>query len=257
MKLKWESEHCDELSSSSFLGLIDNTIPAIRIPGFATVEECERVVVTMKKSLWRDTNYGPGSIKRWGLSYYEYRVQGKAAYFAQTRRDQKVRDQILKEFDPILRFQNMLQRIGISLEIAHDPKYGNYFVGCLRQSYYSMLHADSAARRMPSDWQIAQSSVQLGWALHLSVPRHGGEVVVYDQLWKPEHEAYMRQDHFGYYRHKVVTDVRQVRLRPQVGEIILINTNNLHEILPTQEPNRLSLNMFIGILKSGQIICWS
>jgi hypothetical protein len=41
---KWRSLHDENLSSRSLTGLLNNDIPAIRVPQFLSSEECNRMV---------------------------------------------------------------------------------------------------------------------------------------------------------------------------------------------------------------------
>ncbi len=253
----WKHDQSLSLNASNLAALLHNELPAIRLPNLITARDCHELVVGLEQIGFRKPHYTPThAVQRFGPSYYEYRNQGKAAYFATAQRHREIRKLLFSTInDPIQTFVECVRReTSMTLQVAHDDQEGNYFAGAARFGAAPLLHNDSAPRKMPSDWQIAHVTSQLGWNVYLQIPQHGGELVIYDKQWEPDDDQFV--DAKGYFDWAVVEGVESVRLKPAIGEAILFHSFNYHYIVPSSEP-RITMAMFLGQTPAGDLIYWS
>lgn len=256
---RWKTQKCLSFSYNNFQALIRNEIPAIVISEFATLAECQALFTEIRNYSFREIGFGfQGSKKRIGLSYYEFKDLGKQAYFEQAATDTGHRNEIVKAaFDPIVRFQKYVANHSLSISVAQEAGFGHYFAGSFRDTHSAVLHSDSAPRYMPKDWTISKVLVQLGVGVHINAAEEGGEVVIYDRLWTPEADEYMIKEQIGHYTYDLVKEVPSITIKPQAGDVILLNTNHFHEVLPVQKGQRISMGLFLGKTPDNRWVYWS
>ncbi|WP_431192335.1 hypothetical protein [Rhodopirellula bahusiensis] len=254
----WCDREIHQLTPESFLSLLNNEIPAIRIPKFADADECDLLAAGIEFfgfHYYKDV-YPP--IGRIGITQYEH-GRNRNSYFASVREaSRKQREALADACDPIERMRQTLRRVfGGASHVAYESEMRcSYFAGLIRQINIALLHVDWASLSAPN-WEISKALSQLAWNLFVRVPENGGECVVHDRLWVPCHEEHLIPGSYGY-DHKVVENSENVALNPEVGDVLLFNSQNFHQVNAGGNPGeRLTISSFIGLMPNGRLVLWS
>ena len=250
----WKTiEEC-KLDENNLKLLIDNQIPAIRIKSFATELEAEDLANQLLTHAKKTSSVK--TVTRLGISQYEQGlVEGKANYFSLVEECNQTLDQVTQTtFHPVNRLSNLLKNYIPDVGVLTEPGYGSYFagVGKLRTGH-TPVHIDYGPRDAP-EWAIGKVKAQLAWNCYLRVPPTGGLLKVWEKPWVPEDEIHAVKDTY-YHSETVVENARYVLLKPQVGDILLLNSRNFHTVTPCE--GRVAFGSFIGLMPEGSLRFWS
>ena len=120
------------------------------------------------------------------------------------------------------------------------------------------LHADFAPY-VSAGYAIAQSDSQLAWNVYADVPEAGGETVIYNRPWTPLPEDNRVGPAYDL-SHAAVAGAESVALRPTIGDVLLFNARNPHEVRSAESKSgrrRIGVGSFIGSLPNGSLVLWS
>jgi hypothetical protein len=247
----WREQREVSLSTESLKLLLANEIPAIRIKGFATPEECAGFATAMRSGS-RKSYRVETPIEYIGISQYEFRWdRGKRDYFDAVPKafaDQKyVFD---RSFDPMARLIKVFAQCWPTpLDLAQD-EYGPYFAGIIRFASSGIgLHADFAPFNMPG-YAIANIDAQIAWNLFVEAPASGGITTVHNAPWTPVIEPGVPPTSYGLPPESVAGS-ESFQYAPTVGDVVLFNSRNPHEVSPGHPADgrgRLQIGSFIGRL---------
>lgn len=260
-KNKWLTINENDLhfNKKNFELLLKNKIPAICIPKFLADEECKRICDEAKKGGFSNYEDVSPPIGKIGITQFEHTNKNMEVYFEKVKEAKKQRDTIFKKANtfPINKVIELLKNINSETDIAKDPKYGEYFAGLLRYINQAYLHFDFAKYDAPN-WSINNVKYQLAFNIYISTSNHGGELVIYNQQWKPDiFEKHLLPGHKGSYGYEntVTKDAESFFVKPKVGDIWFFNTRNFHRIL-YGNGDRISISSFIG-QTDKEIVLWS
>jgi hypothetical protein len=255
----WGDRGTDVLTSETLQQLLDNLVPFIRIPGFASQAACDALVDRVVNGAFGPYRDVEPRIDRIGCTVFEYDAIGKEAYFADSRLAAEVRDRLFRaSFDPLNRMIRLLTRnTGRRTSIARSTGGQSYYAGLFRRIVQgTKLHVDYAPAEQKG-WEICAVNHQLTWNLYLKVAGDGassGHTTVYWRQWRPEDHRF-KEDSYGFNR-KVVAGSEQASFQPTVGEVVLFNTRNYHEVAPSLG-DRITVASAIGETYQGELILWS
>lgn len=259
----WTTSEAQPLSPASLDALIRNEIPAIRIPAFASAEECRA---------FTDAVVGSPDLKAYsvatptyylGIVVYEYRQgEGRKAEFFDTvpSAAKALRDVYAKSFDAAARFREVVGAAWPhgTLKVPHEPGFGDYCEAVSRVATGGVhLHADYAPYNSP-DWQIGKISVQLAWNLYTQSGTQGGETTVYNAPWTPlpgEDPAKGMPSKEGLDS----ADTERFTFAPTIGEVVIFNGRNPHVIAPSSAEegvNRVTIGSFLGLTAERDLVMW-
>ncbi|KAI1342747.1 hypothetical protein F5Y15DRAFT_428705 [Xylariaceae sp. FL0016] len=265
---RWTSLHDETLTPRSLYDLLNNRIPAIRVPRFLSGHECERMidVISNHKIGAYNENVFPviGSV---GITQFDFQ-QDKLGYFAAVEKANSLQQRFVNEagVDIVDRVRGILEKVaGIPVRIATEGDR-RYFAGLLRVINSSaLIHSDYAPYDAPG-WRIGQIVSQITWNVLLKQVR-GGESVVYNRFWrgKEDDEGFRRTaPSYGYTTQAV--ENTQFKVVPAVeGDLSFMNSRNFHEVRPLDRPNeesRYSVSSFVGLLPPSstggpELVMWS
>ncbi|MCX4672342.1 proline hydroxylase [Streptomyces sp. NBC_01381] len=117
------------------------------------------------------------------------------------------------------------------------------------------VHFDDALREFSGDLLDAPLVAQFAFNLYLSVPKSGGEMVLWRHLWCPTDEAFRLPHSYGYDK-AVVGDAESIELKPEVGEAILINPRYYHAVRPSRGSRRIALGFAVAMSDIGELLTW-
>lgn len=254
----WEALAAQELDQDSWQRLVRNEIPAVVIRGFATPDECSRLVERAQVIGFEPYQKVEPPIDRIGATVFEHNGSDISSYFGKAERCRAIQDKIFSQaFSPVERLMSRLHQVlGVPVQVANDPEHGRYCAGLIRRiENGTLLHIDYAPAEQP-EWWVAQIEVQLSWNLYLELDRENpGETYVYDRSWSPEDEAFKIQGTYGYQR-SLIERAKKFVLQPTRGDVYIFNTRNFHEV-DSSGGHRTTVTSAIGTLPDGRIVLWS
>ena len=257
----WTAQGEYELTRENLQALLDNRIPVIRIPGFATLEECASFTEAARS----------GNIKYYsvakrigyiGMAQYEYRWdRPKQDFFDAVPGAQRDLEQVLarSSFDPLQRLIDRLQGVWPhEVKIARE-ELGPYYAGIIRFAGEGVdLHVDWAPVNSPQ-YAIGRIDGQLGWNFFAEELAAGGETTVHNAPWDPEVAPRVIPKSYDLDR-ALVEGAPKAKYKATAGDVVLFNTRNPHEIsggTPKPGGSRISIGYFVGRMPEGELVLWS
>ena len=251
--MSWQVITLQDVTHEQFQGLFDNQIAAIRVPNFISLTRCNNAVQAIHKhGITYYENVLP-KVGKIGIAQTEFlKVEnGRDTYFEKSQEAEGVRKQILSDcgdfMNDVVSF--MSQFWEGKVKVLRNQKGQKYFAGIIRVINAAMLHSDWAKRDAPG-WENQRIKAQLGWNIYLQIGDNGGELVIYRRLWESADEVYKRTEGGYGYTDEVVSDAECVTISPDVGELVLFNSQNYHKVLSTNlthDRERVSVSSFIGL----------
>lgn len=252
----WANEYL--LNAKNLEDLFDNKISCIRVPNFASKNECTLLSNEIKKSEFDFYQDFEPPIGKLGVTQYDGIMKGKEWYFNHVEASTKLQSELfLKSFNPIERFFNHLSNSSsFDLVIPQEPNYGEYFAGVIRDINQTVrIHADFAVFDAPG-WLISNISSQLTWNLYCDLPKYGGECIIYNHAWDIEEDKKVCLKTYQY-NLDPLKDCEAKVIKPIVGDLYIFNSRNFHEVTMASS-NRLSISSFIGKdHNQNKLLFWS
>lgn len=279
------------LSRQSFLELLDGKIPFIREAQFLPRGVAQKLEDNLSPQLAPYLHATGPNLLKVGVAQFEFQAlsdadlqdrsdDAKERYFLEVEKVKHLHEEIAE-----ISGQNVWQTIVDKLQsifpdwdvIVADEGLGkSYFSGIFRAINESTpIHCDwSPYDSRTEDWIINQITKQAVFNLYLA-PFAGGRTEIHDVQWTPEALKFRDTESYGY-SPTVVEGRDKAVIEPQVGDLYLFNTRNMHQVFPVEEEAnadgqglvngkraRLTLSSFIGTLpaktagEKPKLILWS
>lgn len=265
----WKTDKPQLLNVANLAALFANEIPAIRVPNFATPEECERFVEATRRFIMLpvvgDTSVGQKAytaqiIEHLGMTQAAYKRRGPAVYFEEAKRASAETAAVYTlSFDPRERLIALLQPFaGGPVEHAVEPDGRRYFVGIIRRSNAGLpLHADFAPYQAPG-YAVDRVDAQLAWNFYAETPECGGITTLYDAPWRWVRSRPGEVAENFPLPAEAVAGAQTFTFQPKAGEAWLFNTRNPHKVSPVENKgDRIAVACFVGRLPEGRLALWS
>lgn len=278
----WVTDQAVPLTRQSFLDLLAGKTPLIKVPRFATRDECDRLVEALLPHLRPYENTTGPAVNKVGLAQFEFQAQSEEDY---EKRDGSEKQ---RYFDAAARLQslhadlaaasgspNLWSRIfstlsalvrpdwdaGLASEDPRDPDSPRYFSGIFREiNNGTPIHCDWCPYDCNTeDWVLSKITSQVVFNLYLT-PVRGGATTLYDVQWTPEALAFRDRATYGYDK-KLVEGKKSCRFEPEVGDLYIFNSRNMHEVKELEKTcgsargdagggdlGRIALASFMGVL---------
>ncbi len=250
----WTTTDVPPLTRDSVLQLIDNRVPAVRIDDFATPNEVAELGRELTEHSVRTRSIS--EVTRLGISQYQQGLRGsKSEYFDTAVRIAPAFEGIFaRSFSPVERFVGALRNVGFDTAVMEEPGFGPYWAGTGKlRNGFSPIHVDFAPQDSQG-WTIGESVGQLAWNLYLRVPDAGGELLVWDKQWRPEHDVHQAPESY-WYTEEVVAGLPRLELAVRPGQIVVLNSRNFHAVADSKD--RLAFGSFISVFDDGRLRLWS
>lgn len=257
----WTAHGEHALTRENLQLLLDNRIPVIRIPGFASPQECVSFTEAARS----------GNIKYYsvakrigyiGMAQYEYRWdRPKEDFFAAVPGANRDLNQVLarSSFDPLQRLIDSLQAVWPHPVKVAREELGPYYAGIVRFAGEGVdLHVDWAPVNSPL-YDIGHIDGQLGWNFFAEELAEGGDTTVHNAPWDPDVSSGEIPKSYGLDSALVEGAPRAV-YKATAGDVVLFNTRNPHEIsggTPKPGGSRISIGSFVGRMPEGELVLWS
>jgi hypothetical protein len=258
----WINHHEHELTRENLIALLNNEIPAIRIKGIATPDECKRFSQSAKTGRIQYYNV-ERRIGYIGLAQYQFRWdRPKSDFFDAVKvANEDLADVVERaSFDPQQRLIDALRVVyPHAVGIAEEPEFGAYFTGIIRIASDGVaLHADYAPYNAPH-YAIGNIDAQLGWNFFAEQTREGGITTVHNEPWNPEFVQGEIPKSYDL-SPEIVEGAPSFDYAPTTGDIVIFNTRNPHVISPgVPEPgiDRVSIGGFLGRMPDRSLVMWA
>ena len=247
----WNGVIQTRLTRESVEDLLSNRIAFICLPRFMPLEQCRNVTERFLNSsppLYKEFEYQIVKTLQLGLMFTQM-PNGHAHYLEEIRaNNEAIRRLYTGGVDPLLKLKADLTRVAAYKSV--EPKYqGNPLstdlVWATKLGSCSPLHSDSYRTKqgpLPARFQNMFS-----WNLYLAMCEKGGELVLYRRFPRPSDDKHARSGYQWAYRHSVVAGVPRTIYRPNVGDMVIFNSGNYHEVYETDGPTfRTSAHSYIS-----------
>ncbi|GAA2304999.1 hypothetical protein GCM10009853_072570 [Glycomyces scopariae] len=235
-------------------------IAAIRIPAFLSSQEqqdlLERLLEAEFESYGAERVYP--QVMRFGIAVSDYNEHGTLSdrYWEALDSKGDITTRLRLPYDP---FQLCRDRIGarIPFPVEIGTQRGRKFApGVFREPNNGFqVHFDDARREFSSDLVDEHLIAQFAFNLYLSVPAVGGETVIWRHHWAPEDEVHRLPNSYGY-AESVVALAECLEVRPNAGDVLLLNPRFFHAVRPSQGARRISLGFSVGLTDGGRLLTW-
>lgn len=257
----WITSELCELNEQNMDLLLAFKIPGIRIENFIAPELCERIAQRLRNLSFE--TYGHLKdipVQHVGVCHNQWAHQDKSVYFEKIEAARHLVAELYAglNVDPVeMVMQAIAGRTGRRVGLFEEPGHGKYFAGAFRSFRgHGRLHADHAPSHIKQPWAVTAIQRQLTWNIYFSMLRSGGEVVIYDTIHTAKNDV-MKVPGEYYFPYEVLEREDHVKIRPNVGDLIIFNTQNFHEILGNTDGYRISQTSFMGLRPDGSLGLWS
>lgn len=249
----WTTTEIPTLDLAGFSALVEGRLPAVRIPDFASLDECS----ALSRQLLTDSlrTHTIPAVVRLGISQYQQGIcDSKDGYFAQAAELRSGFSRMFADsFDPLTRFTEHLRSTGVDTGIMHEPDGRAYWAGSGKlRTGDSPLHVDFAPQDSPG-WAVEEATAQLAWNLYLETS-DGGYLQVWDRRWERGLDVHQSDKTYAF-DPSVVDDATALEVIPVVGDIVVVNSRYFHAV--TRTSHRLSFGSFISVFADGSARLWS
>jgi hypothetical protein len=255
----WSQTVLSAATAESLQSLFAGEIAGICLRNFLTSFECRELTARMNAvELPEYQNVSP-PIGRFGITVFEYDCLGKGEYFKAVewadRSTARITNGVVNPLDRVVGWLSSLMP-NVSVGRAFEDGYGYYFAGLLRRvEEGTLVHVDFAPAEHPN-WGVGKVVNQMAWNIYLNVPDAApGYIYVWKKQWKREHDVYKISGSYGY-DPKVIDGVPFAQITPQSGMLMIINSRNFHQVLPSSGL-RLAMSAAVGYTADNRIVLWS
>lgn len=257
----WIRQELCELTEENMNLLLDFKIPGIIVEGFLPQDICSIVAERLRALTFENYSHLKDiPVHQVGLCHNQWAHDDKSVYFDKKAKAREVIDSIYQGLgvDPVsMVIDAVASKVNRTAAVFEEPEFGQYFAGAFRSFRgHGRLHADHAPSHIHQSWAVTEISRQMTWNIYYSMHNSGGELVIYDTIHTAQNDT-MKVPGEYYFPYEVLEREDHIRVTPKVGDLILFNTQNFHEILGNTDGYRISQTSFIGLKKDGSLGLWS
>jgi hypothetical protein len=237
--------------------IVEGRYSALIIKNFYDVNSCKAIIQRINSKI-QNSDY---KTKKIGVSLISY-INQKKDYFLQAEAIRKTLQEIFFGLeDPRKKIHHLLGEFfpskDISVAIEEGKKYACGVIRFHESGDLTSIHRDNV-RFEAKNFDVSKFPIQLSSVLYIQQSEKGGDLVLYKKAWKKSHERF-RNIEFGYKREVVADSTIHTKIKPNQGDLVIINPNFYHEILPVKgSKRRITLGLFFAFSNYGKkIMTWS
>jgi len=230
--------------------------PALIIRNFYNKNSCKTIAQRIKTKTFEKNE----KMKKIGVSLVSF-IPRKTEYFFQADALRKTIRQVFSGLeDPRKKIHKTLEEFfpekQVTIAVENGKKYACGVIRLYESGDFAPIHRDNVSFEARS-FDVSKFPIQLSTVLYIQQSQKGGELVLYKKPWKKSDEKF-RNIEFGY-SEDVISDCNQsVRIKPNQGDLVIINPIYYHEILPVLANRRITLGLFLAFSKHGEkVVTWS
>lgn len=236
--------------------IITGESSALIIKNFYNDDSCKTIAQRIEAKTFENNQ----KIKKIGVSLVSF-ISRKSEYFIQADALRKTICELFSDLeDPRKKIHNALQVLfpekQVTIAVENGKKYACGVIRLHELGDFAPIHRDSA-RFEARSFDVSKFPIQLSTVLYIQQSQKGGELVLHKKSWKKSDEKYRNID-FGYSKN-VISDCNQsVKIKPNQGDLVIINPIYYHEILPVRANRRITLGLFLAFSRHGdKVVTWS
>ena len=257
----WIEPRLFELDELNLDRLLNFQIPGIRVENFMPPETCGAVSRRLLETDFQNYSHLKDiPVHQIGLCHNQYAHEDKGVYFGKKEEAQKVIDAIYEGLgvNPVaMVIHAIASRANRRVDIFAEPGYGPYFAGAFRQFRgHGRLHVDHAPSHIKNPWAVTEITGQMTWNIYYSLSARRGELVIHDTIHTAEKDR-MKVPGDYYFPYEVLDSEDRIEVHPRIGDLIIFNTQNFHEVLGDPDGLRISQTSFIGQRRDRSLGLWS
>ena len=260
MNFKWNPIEIDYKEIGQNENILEKIITgessALIIRNFYNDDSCKTISKRIEVKTFEDNE----KMKKIGVSLTSY-ISNKAEYFVQADALRKTVRQVFSGLeDPRKKIHKTLQLLfpekQVTIAVENGKKYACGVIRLHELGDFAPIHRDNASYEAKG-FDISKFSIQLSTVLYIQQSQKGGELVLHKKSWKKSDEKFRNID-FGYSRDVILDCNESVKIKPNQGDLIIINPIYYHEILPVKANKRITLGLFLAFSKHGEkVVTWS
>ncbi len=237
------------IDQQSIKNLASGKVHAVRIKNYLS-RELSRKLAEKIVTPGYDHYINAPSIGRIGMAFYEAENKPELleTYFSQARSHvDDLRHRCLPYASPIDKFRCEIDEAwpaGAHLESLYGKKM---YVGLSRvvePGVYFLAHHDILEKDAPDSYRARSLKAQFACNVYIDMPDEGGELEVWEKEIDPAGFDEMRGSSYGISPELLGRPA--LRLKPEIGELILFNSKKMHAVAPSINGHRLSVSCFVG-----------
>lgn len=257
----WISNKLQDFTEENFNLLVEHKIPGLIKRNFIPSKLCEVVARRLEKLNFQNYDHLKDiPVTQVGLCHNQWANDHPSVYFSKKQDAQQTIDQIYEGLgiNPVRDVIDLLSKnCNRDVGIFEEPGYGSYFAGAFRSfKGHGKLHVDHAPTHIRKPFAVTQITKQFTWNIYYSLQGKGGELVIYDTVHTPENEKLKVPGDY-YFPYSVLESDECIKVIPRVGDLIVFNTQNFHEILGSKNATRISQTSFFGLTTDESLRLWS
>lgn len=244
----FQSTTVADLNHQHILNVIQGKAFGLHIKGFASAEIVQRAKDSLypfqvKTMLDNNTEY-----VRIGKAFIEIKNDQDRQEYHQLAKNniQLIRNAFKPYASPIDEFRLLLDEVWSAGATLLQIDGQKCFVGVCRfqRTGVDLIpHTDNLTRNAPPQKQPLLK--QLSANIYLEIPEEGGEL----EMWniEPSEEEYRQlQGEKGYGLDRNILPPPAASIKPEPGDLILLNPRFIHAVRPSSLSNRVTLSSFVG-----------
>ena len=257
----WICNELCELNEKNLDLLIDHKIPGIIVENFIDSKVCDIVSQRLEEMSFQGYDHLEGiPVHQLGLCHNQFAHDEKSVYFDKRTEAHELVEKIYHDLniDPVQMVMDAIEeKASRKTTVFQEEGFGDYFAGAFRSfKGHGRLHADHAPSHINAPWAVTEISKQLTWNLYYCMQQGGGELMIYDTIHTAENDK-MKVEGDYYFPYEVLEREDHIKIIPKIGDLIIFNTQNFHEVLGIKVGNRISQTSFIGLRNDGSLGFWS
>ncbi|MCG9724105.1 2OG-Fe(II) oxygenase [Vibrio brasiliensis] len=251
----------DSLEMSHIMSLINKECSAIVIENFIPKETIQYLLERITNSPLKNSHSLASQFKKIGPAYTEVSTeeQRKTYHDESIFHINRFRKIASPYISPIDELRLVLEEKWLGGARLLQDDSSKFFVGTCRyleKNVELKPHTDQLFRNINKESNIIINE-QLAAITYLSMPRDGGELETWQQYPTPgEYESLKGDSIYGIDRDMLPP--ARVKYKPIPGEMVIINSNEIHAVRPSMDIERISLGCWIGYQdKNKPLVYWS
>ena len=243
----WAGRNARTLRSADVEALIGGKIAFIRIPGFLASDWCSEVARRFFGGPMEEHDYGLTKVRQLGLAVGPMFRDRKPYFDRAPELAPALRAVYRGGEDPLLKLHLQIsawagwERVDA---LEEGRPYLTDMIGALLPGSCVPIHCES-----PLEMQgvsVSRSPHILSWNVYLSASERGGRLIVYRRPFRKGDESYRLAS--GGFDPAAVGGVERAAYAPELGDLVMFNSANFHEVEATQGPtSRTTAHSYVSV----------
>ena len=247
----------NEIQNKDIKKIINGQNSSIIIRNFYEKEKCKKII---KKIINTNIENDSEKFNHIGPFLMNYTTR-KEEYFQNAEKANTMFNKIFSNIEnPVNKIKLIILKSFPNYNIFETKENKQDYALCTIRRHVKgksvPLHKDNV-KYEGVEYNVSKINNQFSCILHLQETERGGNLLIYKKQWEKKLEKF-REIEFGY-NDSLKKNVEVDTIESQVGDLVILNPNYLHEVSKIQgNSDRVTLGMFFGIQNKGKkIFSWA